>query len=365
MKSLTLTPTLFGVDLRRLGQDWAQALALMAQWPGVRWLSPQYAIRLSLPEGGWITCTEKNGRTRVVQDTLQTPFSGLVLPEELVLWRNLQLPSLKGTEFDDAVQLEVDRLNPFEAEDLLWTSTLPVQHGDAGQQLQIVLTSRRLVAEYLASHAAKNPAQGAVKPAMQAEVWARQPDSDQYVIFAGFGESARQQRTRYWRFINLLLVALIVMVGVAAAVTPSLQLRYRVQQAWSDFTQLQSKSAKAVATREQMTQLNNKVQQLQALVGARMVPEYVLFLLSKYIPDDTYILVLDIKESTVNITGVTTNATALMQHLGKQPGVKKVTAPNAARRERDKEVFNIEFVLEPQPDEATAPKAPASAGGKP
>jgi Tfp pilus assembly protein PilN len=95
-----------------------------------------------------------------------------------------------------------------------------------------------------------------------------------------------------------------------------------------------------------------------------MVPEHVLLLLTRYIPEDTYILVLDIKESTVNITGVTPNATALMQHLGKQPGITKVKAPNAARRERDREVFNIEFVLTPTLEEP-ATQATAATGSKP
>jgi general secretion pathway protein L len=362
MKPLNLSPSLFGVDLRQLGQDWAQALALMARWPGVRWLTPHFATRLRLPQGGQITCLEKNGQTQVVPGLQDTPYVGLVLPDDLVLWRKLSLPGLKGDELDAAVRLEVDRLNPFPADELLWTQRTQAAT-DAGQQVQLALTSSRLVADYLSKDSDKQRLSG-LPPAAMAEVWAEHPVTAEYMVFSGYGETIRWQRTRRWRTFNLLLVALIVAVGLAAAVTPSLQLRYRVQQAHSDFTQLQTQAAPAVKAREQMSQLNNKVQQLQALVGQRMVPEHVLLLLTRYIPEDTYILVLDIKESTVNITGVTPNATALMQHLGKQPGVTKVKAPNAARRERDREVFNIEFVLTPTQEE-TAAQATAATGSKP
>jgi general secretion pathway protein L len=317
---------------------------------------------LRLPQGGQITCLEKNGQTQQLPGLQDTPYVGLVLPDDLVLWRNLTLPGLLGDELDAAVRLEVDRLNPFPADELIWAQRTQTA-SDAGQQVQLALTSTRLVADHLGKDSDKQRQSGLV-PAAMTEVWAQHPTTGQYMVFSGFGETARWQRTVRWRNVNLLLVALIVAVGLAAAVTPSLQLRYRVQQANDEFTQLQTQAAPAVKAREQMSQLNNKVQQLQALVGERMVPEHVLLLLTRYIPEDTYILVLDIKESTVNITGVTPNATALMQHLGKQPGITKVKAPNAARRERDREVFNIEFVLTPTLEEP-ATQATAATGKKP
>jgi general secretion pathway protein L len=359
MKSLNLSPTLFGIDLRQLGQDWSRALLLMAQWPGVRWLTPHYATRLRLHQGEQISCIEQNGQTRLLPSATDTPFSGLVLPEDLVLWSQLSLPGLQGDERHAAVQMEVDRLNPFPPEELLWAHRTQTIHGVL--QVQIAITSKRLVAEQIDRDSAARQLKGQKPSVNGPEVWSQEPRTGQYILFAGFGETARWQRTLQWRTLNLLLVFLIVLVGLAAAVTPSLQLRERVQQAHSSFVGLQDQAAAAVAAREQMTKLNNKVQQLQALAGKRMVPEHVMLLLTKYIPDDTFILVLDIKQSTINITGVTPNATALMQHLGKQPGVTKVTAPNAARRERDKEVFNIEFTLTPPAADVSAAAPPATA----
>lgn len=346
MKSMTLSPTLFGVDLRRLGQDWAQALALMAQWPGVRWLTPPFTTRLQLPTGEQTSCTELNGQTRIVADAPASPYWGVQLPDELVLWHSFQLPVLKREARQSAIELEVDRLNPFDPQELLWTSLNETGEDATLSTVHIALTSRRLVAQHLAQHTPNEDQPGQTTPAP--EVWVQHPLTRQYALVSGFGEAARHRRTRLWRGINLLLIALIVLTGMAAAVTPSLQLRYRIQQAFSDYTQLQAQSAKAVAARENMSKLQARVQQLQPLVGNRMVPEHVLLLLTRYIPEDTYILVLDIKDpNTINLTGVTPNASSLMQHLGRQPGVTKVTAPNPARRERDREVFNIEFNLTP------------------
>lgn len=361
MKSLTLTPTFFGVDLRQLGQDWAQALALMAQWPGVRWLTPKYPTRLILPQGGQTTAAEVNGHTHLLANSPHTPFHGLILPDDMILWHSLQLPPLQGEALTSALQLEVERLNPFPPQELLWAHT-PTQKSSAKQTLHIAITSRRLVDKHLATPLATPPAAGSAnRTSTPPEIWAQHPKTGLTLVFSGYGETLRHRRTRNARTLNLLLLALLMLACMAAAVTPSLQLRYRVQQAFSDYSQLQQQAGKAVTAREQMTQLHDRVQQLQALAGQRMVPEYVLLLLTRYIPEDTYILVIDIKGNTINLTGITPNATALMQHLGKQPGVTKVTAPNPSRRERDREAFNIQFNLQAPPPEPTA----AAPGGQP
>ena len=359
MKSLTLSPTLFGIDLRRLGQDWAQALTLMAQWPGVRWLTPPYATQLRQASGQTITVLETHGQTRTLSKPTQTPFWGLLLPEDMVLWHTPKPPPLQSSALTEAIELEVDRLNPFGPEDLLWTHSATPDPSGTGTRLLIALTSRRLVAEHLATHPPSplQPDKTTPKP----EVWTQHPDTGQCLIFAGFGENRRRQRTRNARIVNLLLASLILLVGMAAAVTPSLQLRYRVQQAFDDYNQLQVKSAPAVAAREQMARLQTRVQHLQTLVGNRMVPEYTLLLLTQYIPEHTYLVVIDIKDNTINLSGSTPNATALMQHLGKQPGITQVTAPNPSRRERDREFFNIAFQLQAPPPVALPADTPTPA----
>lgn len=342
MKSLTLSPVLFGVDLRSLGQDWSQALRLMADWPVIRWLTPQYITRLTSEQGPQIDCLEQSGQAMPMALQAKAPlFVGRVLAPNLVLWHTMQLPILAGDALDSAVALEAQRLSPFATEDQLFAYCL-TQNGQSNVPTCIVLlamTARHLLPSELSPQAL---------PTKQ-EVWAQHPDSQALVMFKGFGEALRNRKVRLWRAVNLLLVALTLLVITSVAVTPSAQLHFRQMQAYDAFIDVTQKAAPAMAERERMTQANAQVQQLQEVIAKRMIPENVLLLLTRYLPDDTYLIVLDIKGNKVNITGQTPNAVALMQQLGKQPGVSKVVAPNPARREGNKETFNIEFTLDSVP----------------
>ena len=334
MTTIDFTPQLFGLDLRNLFRDWKQAILLMGRWPGFRWLSPQYAVTLKARDGLECQVLEDLGVGVEGEYAPDTPFRGLLIPEELVLWRQWSPPELSEPELAAALELEVQRLNPFEPEELIWLSRRDAS-GAAHGAIHIALTSRKLLKTHMDW-----------SPDSQLELWVKIPETDAYTLFSGFGERRRYQASLKWLLVNFSLILLILAVGVLAALTPSLQLRERAHQASADFERLKQQSGKVLALREQLLKEQSKVQQLQALAGNRMIPENVLLLVTKYLPDDTYVLVIDVKGSTVNLTGLTSNAASLMQHLGKQPGVKKVTAPNAARRERDRETFNIEFDLD-------------------
>ena len=346
MKSLTLSPVLFGMDMRSLGQDWSQALRLMADWPVIRWLTPHYITRLTPDQGPQIDCLEQSGQALpMAMQAKVPPFVGRVLSPSHVLWHTMQLPILAGDALDSAVALEAQRLSPFAPEDQLFAYGL-AQKADSNAQsnasthtVLLAMTARHLLPEDLLPQSL---------PAKQ-EVWAHHPDSQALVMFKGFGETLRNRKVRLWRAVNLLLVALTLLVLTSAAVTPSAQLHFRQVQAYDAFIDITQKATPAMAERERMTQANAQVQQLQTVISKRMIPENVLLLLTRYLPDDTYLIVLDIKGNKVNITGQTPNAIALMQQLGKQPGVSKVVAPNPARREGNKETFNIEFTLDPVP----------------
>jgi len=346
MKSLTLSPVLFGVDLRSLGQDWSQALRLMADWPVIRWLTPHYITRLTPDQGPQIDCLEQSGQAMPLALQIKvSSFVGRVLSPSHVLWHTMQLPILAGDALDSAVALEAQRLSPFAPEDQLFAYGL-AQKADSNAQsnasthtVLLAMTARHLLPSELSPQALS----------AKQEVWAQHPDSQALVMFKGFGEALRNRKVRLWRAVNLLLVASTLLVLTSVAVTPSAQLHFRQVQAYDAFIDLTRKAAPAIAERERMTQANAQVQQLQTVISNRMIPENVLLLLTRYLPDDTYLIVLDIKGNKVNITGQTPNAIALMQQLGKQPGVSKVVAPNPARREGNKETFNIEFTLEPVP----------------
>ena len=98
----------------------------------------------------------------------------------------------------------------------------------------------------------------------------------------------------------------------------------------------------------------------QTLVG-RIEPLRVLDKLTTVLPDDTALQSFKLQGTKVTISGDTANASALLQILGAQQGLKDVRAPSAATRMlgAPKESFVIEFSLDPQVFGVVAAPSPA------
>ncbi len=362
MKLITLSPVLFGVDLRRLGRDWLLALHGMAQWPGVRLLSPCFPVRLRFPDHSELTVIEHpNGAHLVESDNIRTSYEGLVVAQEHLLWHVMPTVGLGAQDLANAVELEVQRLSPFPSGEYLHAHFV-VDNADEGRKSAfIAITSQKLLVNYFQAKTAKATAHSDPKEVFQPELWVELPNRKTLFLLPGYGELRRRRRTHLWRVANLSLLSLTVLTIAATALTPSLQMRERVQQAHRDYTQLQQMAAPAQQSRERLVTQQDKVRQLQKLVGDRLVPENILLLLTQYLPDDTYILVLEAKADRINLVGVTSNANQLVLHLEKQAGVKRVATVTPARKEGAREVFTIEFVL----DTAAAALAIAANGSSP
>ncbi|RYH36524.1 MAG: hypothetical protein EON54_19450 [Alcaligenaceae bacterium] len=86
-------------------------------------------------------------------------------------------------------------------------------------------------------------------------------------------------------------------------------------------------------------------------------------MLTKVLPDDTAVQSFKLQGRKVTVAGITGNASALMQLLGEQPGLRDVKAPSPATRlgASTKESFVIEFTLDLREFGVVAPAAAASA----
>lgn len=344
MKILTTSLTLFGVDLARLGRHWLLALENMASWPVLRWLTPKFNVSiLDHGESEGILVVGADGLSR-----LQTPNSGqqgkslanhgYVLPVDILLTRSLDIPKLLPDQVRSAVQLEIQRLSPFNVEDQIYAWHLDGAE-TGGQRLTLLLTSRPLISKVLP----------ALDPQSH-ELWAPLQGTDQYINLPSFGESRRLNAQRRWRWLNVLLIAGVMFALAGLAITPTLQLYLRSQEAKAALEGSMRRTAPAVRAREDMLAQQQRVKVLEQLISQRLVPEYTLLLLTRYLPDDTYVVNLDIRDKQIQLTGLTPNAAAFMTKLGGQPGVSKVTAVHAARRENSRpgsrEIFTIEFTLD-------------------
>lgn len=342
MPSLSLNARFLGVDLGALWLDTRRAWARVAESPVLSWLSPQPQVVLLRADGSeafWVgdaAFTEPVAR-------LNASFTALELPEEYVLRRSLDLPRLASNDLDGALALQAKAISPFPPEDLVWGSAVLSNGAGNGHRVEIALASRRQVARYAATQAARL---GAIT---DYEVWA-QGIGNVPVVIRGFGESARKGYGKRVRQAGYALLALIGILLLAVAATPTLQLYMRASQAAVAFQELAQRAAPQVRQRDEMMQSIEKLKALSDSVIERLEPLRVLDMLTQVLPDDTAIQNFKLQGRKVTLSGVTANSSSLMQLLGEQPGLRDVKAPSPATRlgASTNETYAIEFMLDPR-----------------
>jgi general secretion pathway protein L len=365
----------FGLDLNQLKADILKTWRRAPQWPPLSWLRPEQMLRL-VPAEGAPTVVWESGEL-VAKPAREPVFWAVELPEHMVLRKTVALPVLDPQDCASAAELEVQAISPFAADDLLWGYT-ELSRSSKGVKLLVVLASRTQTEPYLQAQVAQQlhlqtlKAQSKAESLEQPEVWVFAPDRHP-VVFQGFGEQARFAwgRKRLWW--NVSGVALAVLLLAAIAATPTAQLRLRAIEAVHAYEGMAAKTTDVVAKRESLIQSADKVGGLSELLVERIDGVKVLSMLTKVLPDDTALQSARIQGSKVTISGLTENASALMQKLSSQDGVKDVRAPSAATRMGggNKESFTIELGLDAKVfgpktvQEAAAaakpPAAPASA----
>jgi general secretion pathway protein L len=342
MSDINSPALFFGMDLSRLRQDWMVAINEIAAWPPFRWLAPDFVTRLKLPNGDTADFVDASrGASKVARQTGKARFAGYLLPNDLVLWHKMQLPKLSPDAVRSAVELQARSVSPFNSDDVVWAYQAS-NTADQTSETSVAITSRKLVSKQIESLGANSAG------LKDSEVWAQMPDGKDFLVLNGFGENLRKRYAMKWRAVNTGLLALLVAIGVAAAVTPTLQLRNRALQADQEYSKLRALTDPIVHQREMFLRQDLQVKALQSQLESRIDVVQMLPKITKLLPDDTYLSILKVQDSKFSLNGETPNTAALMQLLGAQTGIKDVKAPAAAVKPRgsERETFNIEFTLE-------------------
>ena len=331
-----------GVDLALLWRDMREPWRNVHQWPVFAWLTPQPAVLLHQADGQqsiWEGGQKTSAR-------IAPQFSAVELPDEYVLRRSLRLPAMAHEDAIAAMTLEARSASPFDPADLVWGYSSQGRGLSGGGLLELVIASRKQVAEYLAAlPAGVSAALAKAAP----EVWVL-GGAGAPAILSGYGETAREAfcaRRRRWGF---MLLAGLALGAAVMAVTPSIQLRARAMDAAAAYEDIAAKSASAVRQREQLMASVDSLGALAELTNGRIEPLLVLDKLTQVLPDDVALQSFKLQGNKLSFGGQTGNASALMQLLGEVPGFKEVHAPTAATRFgiTGKEVFSVELVLDPE-----------------
>ncbi len=344
-------PQFFGLEMSSWLHDLRAAWCGMLAWPVLAWLQPRLPVRLWL-SGGHPVASRGPGTThRHDKKALKSArFNAVLLPEQLLLRTQLSLPALQPQDWQAALNLQVSGLSPFSQDDLVWTHQLLPQRGTSGRglQVQVVLTSRKLITGYMSQTHPDIPPDSA-------EIWLAGAHSFTEALLPGFGETARLRTTGRWLWINTLLALLVVILVSVMAVTPTAQLYLRARQAYAAMAALQQKATPVLQQREAWLKATDQLVNLTQLTGKPLPPLHTLKLITDALPDDTALTSLQVQGLKVSMTGQTINSAALMKQLGVTVGLRDVVAPTPAVKPlgAPRESFTIEFTLDPAQLSAT------------
>jgi len=353
----------FGLDLGQVWQELRQAWRGMQKSPALAWLTPDFPVRVLRADG---TQAFWCGAERVASVPKPPRFEAIEVPDSLLLRKTMLLPAMPEAEVAHAVELEARSGSPFAAMDLVWgyraATSAKVGQG-APCKVELLLASRSQVAEYV-----ETQRQHLAYAAQPCEVWAFTAQEGSPVVLQGWGEALRVRAGQRRRHMAYGLLAGMFAMLVAMAITPTAQLRLRAIEATHAHEDMQRKTADVVGQREAYLHAVERIDVVRGLLAERAEPMRLLEVLTEALPDGTYLQSLRVQGLKATIQGLTPDAAALMQSLGKVRGVKEVKAPSAAVRNpgATADSFIIELQLDPAllsqfpapPPAAPAPPAP-------
>lgn len=334
----------FGLDLKDLGRQLREPWEGASAWPVFSWLTPSVPVCVLRADGRDVLWA--NGQGAVVSKDSAAPnasdrprFYAVEVPEDLVLRRNVRLPVMGAENRISALALESRTASPFAPDDLVWGMSAENAHSDMHV---LVLASRKQLLAYQSTLGARIPQD--VVP----EQWAM-GDGGRPIVLAGFGEPRRLAFIARWRRTGCTLLGSAAVIAVCIALTPSIQLKLRADQAHAAYTRLAQSAAPVVAKREALVKSADQLTALQQRLAERIEPLRLLDSLTRVMPDDTALQSFKLNGTKVMVAGLTANASTLMQLLGSQAGMRDVRAPSPATRlaGAEKESFVIEFVADP------------------
>lgn len=323
---------LFGLDLGRGWREFRQGCADALKWPSLAWLSPQEPVRLLLPDGRaeWRMGASARPAPAGTKDGAQA----VLLPDDIVLFRDVVLPNLVDGWLRDALALQVEEQSPFIPEELVW-GWRASPRDDGRLDVRLALTSRTYIGRHLASVG--------VQADDRVEIWA---DGAAPVVIRGFGEPARERRMATQRRLAFAAVGLLAASLLALAATPFMLQRERVFDAQARYAALVDETAQAVADREALLKASTRLAAIKTHLEGQVNLPRLLDALTRVVPDSAHLTRLEVTGHQVRIGGIAANAAALIEALGALPEIRDVRTPSAISRSSDgRESFAVEFAF--------------------
>jgi general secretion pathway protein L len=259
------------------------------------------------------------------------------LPAADVLLRTVTLPIQVRDNLRGIVFHELDRLTPFQSDDVFFDAHAK---GTAARGTKVIVDvavcRRESVADWLDRlREAGSPAGVVTWPG----AWTSAnllPDAE------------RPRQRRLGASLTLLLALLVVGLGGAALFTPIWQKEAEQEQLQRALTRLRVQAEDVTQVREQLERA--RYGSIEVLQQKRRQPRMTDLLreLTDLLPDHTWVQTMNVRDKDVDIRGESAQATALIGLLEKGPGISGVSfrSPVMQVGGTGNERFHISFVYE-------------------
>ncbi|MBT9512317.1 MAG: PilN domain-containing protein [Acidovorax sp.] len=257
---------------------------------------------------------------------------GLLMPEPECLWGSVQLPSMPRKALGGAVEEALWRVSPLPPDQIVaaWRAEPDAKGGWA---VQWGVCRRSARDQLLAQHGLADDAavflvhQGRALP-VRGKAWLQQRSRQGWADGAAIG------------LLLLLLVALSL-----PALMPLVLKRQAVVKAVEHVNMLVPKAAPLRQKMDELRRQADMAEDLRKNISTDLPLASVTDALSAVLPGDTWLDRIEINGNEIRMTGLTSNATELVAHLGRQPTLADVraTAANVREGQLNKERFTFEM----------------------
>lgn len=257
---------------------------------------------------------------------------GLLVQESECLWGTVQLPDMYRSALADSVKEALWRVSPLPPDQIVagWQAE---PNSQGGWTVDWGICRRSDVDRALLQH--ELPPSSPVYLVRHGRAVA--------VHTTGGGRHAKRQQ---WMDAAALGVLLVLVVATALpALMPMLLKRQAVVMAVAHVRELEPQAAPLRKKLDDLRQQAELAAELRKNMDLDMPLASVINGLSSAVPADTWLDRVEVNGREIRMTGLTSNATELIAHLGRQPALADVraTAANVRDSSLNKERFSFEM----------------------
>lgn len=322
---------LFGYDVRNIGKYWSAA------WREFLWgydspVKEQLDELVTVHSEQGSACYQAGKR---VSRNEPTECEAVLLPDAMVLTRQISVPVAAEADLDSVMAFEVSAHSPFPAADTGFGWKLTGRTEDS-LMIQLAIVSLSTTMTYLGR-------QYDCHDAHVYEVWAEVDAVP--VVLDGFGEDRRRvrYRKRLLKVGAMLACAALVVLMIFGLAAATKYLEWRQLSAMS--ANIEQRATGAVETRAALAGASETVNGVADYIRSYPNPYRELARITHLLGDNASVQQFTMNGRNLRLRGEAENASEIMEKLSAEPVYESVSAPQAITKlgttSRERFVLNI------------------------